>query len=99
MTELPRRLLFRFRWQIVGLVILLTLVWVLFLDSHNVVQRIQWHQEHAELVEENEALREQIDTLEKRLSEPLSDEVVEQIAREEYGMRRSGESVYPIEYE
>lgn len=99
MTNLPRRLLFRFRWQIIGAVVLLLVVWILFLDSHNIVQRVQWHQEHAQLVEENNALLEQIEELERGLGEPLSEEVIEQIAREQYGMRRSGEAVYPIEYE
>jgi cell division protein FtsB len=42
-------------------------------------------------------LRQQIDALEKKLGEPLPDAVVERIAREEYGMKRPGETVYPIE--
>lgn len=77
--------------------VVLLAVWVLFFDSHSVIKRLRWHREYTELSAENEHLRQEIDVLEDRLDDPLSDEVVEQIAREEYGMRRPGETVYPVE--
>lgn len=75
------------------------LVWILFFDSHSILNRVQWHQEYQELSSENEELREEIDELETRLEEPLSDDVIEQLAREDYGMSRPGETIYRIEEE
>ena len=73
------------------------LFWFLFLDSHSLLSRIQWHREHGQLVKENEQLRAQIEDLETRLARPLSDLEIERIAREQYGMTRPGEVVYPVE--
>lgn len=80
------------------LAVLVTL-WFAFFDSHSLVKRLQWHHEYARLAKENAALKQQIETLEDRLAEPLSDEVIEKIAREQYGMRRVGETVYRVEPE
>jgi cell division protein FtsB len=77
----------------------LVLVWVAFFDSHSLIKRIRWHHEHEHLSAENERLRQQIETLQYKLQQPLSDDVVERIAREAYGMRRPNETVYPIEHE
>jgi len=73
------------------------LCWFLFLDSHSLVSRIQWHREHVQLERENEQLRAQIADLESRLAQPLSDLEIERIAREQYGMPRTGEVIYPVE--
>jgi len=79
------------------LVLGLAAVWVLFLDSHSVLKRVQMAHErrtlHAEVVE----LREQNAELEGRLRSGITDSVVEEVAREQYGMRRAGETVYPVE--
>lgn len=72
-------------------------LWILFFDSHSVMNRVLWHYEYQTLSEENEALREDIRSLEDQLEEPLSDEAVERMAREEYGMVRPGETIYRIE--
>lgn len=93
-SDTPRR---RLQGPFILVVAVLAGIWFTFFDSHSLVKRIQWHQELARLTEENEALREEIDTLEERLAEPLSDEIIEKIAREEYGMRRPGETVYRVE--
>lgn len=67
-----------------------------FLDSHSLLKRMTWRSEYLEVREDNEKLRRDIAELEKEVSEGLSDEAVEKIAREEYGMRRPGETVYPV---
>lgn len=77
----------------------LVLMWVAFFDSHSLVKRIRWHHEYERLSTENERLRQQIESLQYKLQQPLSDNVVERIAREAYGMRRPNETVYPIEHE
>ncbi len=69
----------------------------LFLDSHSLLKRMTWQSEYTEVRQENEKLRADIEQLEKEVGEGLSDEAVEKIAREEYGMRRPGETVYPVE--
>lgn len=67
-----------------------------FFDSHSLLKRMTWRNEYVNAREENEQLRTDIAELEKEVSEGLSDEAVEKIAREEYGMRRPGETVYPV---
>ena len=93
-SDAPRR---RLQGPLLVVVVLLSALWFTFFDSHSLVKRVRWHQEAARLTEENEALRQQIEILEERLAEPLSDDIIEKIAREEYGMRRPGETVYRVE--
>lgn len=84
------------RWSI-GLAVVFVAAWLMFIDSHSVMNRIQWYQEHQQLTEENEALQMRINELEEELSDDLSDELIERIAREEYGMQRPDETVYRVE--
>ena len=75
------------------------LFWFLFLDTHSLLSRIQWHREYVQLEMANEQLREQIADLEARLARPLTDLEIERIAREQYGMTRPGDVVNPNEVE
>lgn len=70
--------------------------WLLFLDDYSVAKRVLWMQERSALERENAALRQEIDTLELCLREGISDALVEEIAREQYGMARPGEQVYRV---
>ncbi len=84
-----------------GKVLLWTLVGAalgsfVFFDSHSLLKRMTWRSEYLDVREENEHLRADITALEQEVREGLSDEAVEKIAREEYGMRRPGETVYPV---
>ena len=90
----PKR---RLRRALLVIAALAVAVWFIFLDSHSLMRRVTWHQEHARLVAENEELRQRVAELEAALATPVSDEVIEKIAREEYGMRRPGETVYRVE--
>jgi len=72
-------------------------VWIGFLDSHSILKRVQYAQERSSLQAEVEQLRQANEELEVRISRGLTDEVVEEVAREDYGMRRAGETVYPVE--
>ena len=67
-----------------------------FFDSHSVYKRVTWHREVTALEAENAQLRAEIERLEAELEQGLSDEEIERIAREQYGMQREGETVYPI---
>lgn len=93
-SDTPRR---RLQGPLIVVVMILAGLWITFFDSHSLVKRVRWNQEVARLTEENKALRQEIEVLEERLAEPLSDDVIEKIAREEYGMRRPGETVYRVE--
>ncbi len=89
----------RVRYWIIGGVLCALLVWIAFFDSHSLFQRYQWHQERDQLVHENEELRLEIEELQERLDRPLTDSLVERIAREEYGMKRPDETVYRLKDE
>ncbi|WP_118838374.1 FtsB family cell division protein [Salinibacter ruber] len=84
------------RWGL-GLLLGGMLVWVAFFDSHSLWQRYRWHQELEATTRENADLRAEIERLRSRLDRPLSDSLVERIAREEYGMKRPGETIYRVE--
>lgn len=86
----------RLRNRLIVSAALLLALWLTFFDSHSLVKRLRWHSEYATLTAENERLRRDISRLEKEVAAGLSDEVVEEIAREEYGMRRPGETVYRV---
>lgn len=75
----------------------LLLIWLTFFDSHSLQKRWSWHQESAQLAERNLALEQEIQDLQRQLNSDLPDEVIEQLARERYGMRKEGETVYHIE--
>ena len=92
-ADAPRR---RLQGPLIVVVVLLAALWFTFFDSHSLVKSVRWRQEMARLTEENETLRQEIEVLEERLAEPISDEVIEKIAREEYGMRRPDETVYRV---
>ncbi|MFO8100253.1 MAG: septum formation initiator family protein [Salinibacter sp.] len=72
------------------------LLWVAFFDSHSLLQRYQWHQEYEALHSENRELQSEIEDLQDRIDQPLPDSTVERIAREDYGMKRPGETVYRL---
>jgi len=72
-------------------------VWFLFFDSHSLVQRGQYYAEARQLQAENADLQAEIDRLEAQLDAGISDALVEAVAREQYGMRRPDETVYPVE--
>jgi cell division protein FtsB len=84
------------RWWLLGGAVLLLLVWIGFFDSHSLLRRYRWHQEHDRLTQENKQLRQDIQRLREKLDRPLSDSLVERIAREEYGMKRPNETVYRL---
>ena len=76
---------------------LLGAVWFVYFDSFSLVKRQKWSREYEELKAENVRLKAEIEALELRLEAPPTDEEIERIAREQYGMRREGETVYRVE--
>ncbi len=97
MIDRIRDLLVEYRARFLGLGVILLLVWIAFLDSHSLYKRWTWHNELVGLTEQNQLLREEIERLRTELATDLTDEQIERIAREQYGMQRPGETVHPIE--
>lgn len=93
--QAPQKPVARYRNRLLAAAALAVLVWIAFFDSHSLQRRATWWQESRQLQQENEALRERIHAVETSLERGLTDEDVERIAREQYGMRRPGETVYP----
>jgi cell division protein FtsB len=83
-------------WWGLGLLLGGVLVWITFFDSHSLWQRYRWHQELEATTQENAELRSEIERLRSQLDRPLSDSLVERIAREEYGMKRPGETIHRV---
>jgi len=75
---------------------LLVLFWVTFFDSHSLLKRWQLHRENAALIEENQRLEARIEKVEEDLKTVDSDETVERVAREQYGMRKEGETIHRV---
>lgn len=71
-------------------------LWVLLFDSHSLLQRMKWQHELNATRTHNETLEASIEEKKQEVRQGISDEVVERIARESYGMRKPGETVYQI---
>lgn len=76
--------------------VLVTFVWLLFFDSYSLYDRLIWQRSYDRVREENEHLEAEIRRLERQNATELSDEEVEHIAREQYGMKKPGETVYRL---
>ena len=96
-SRIPQVLASRLRRWLLLLGLAVAGVWFLFFDSYSLVRRAQYYADYRALSEENAQLQAEIDRLQEQIDAGLSDEVVEAVAREQYGMRRPGETVYPVE--
>lgn len=72
-------------------------VWFGFLDTYSVLTRYQLDAQRQELISKTQQMRAEIIELDEKIDDLESNpELLEKIAREEYGMRRNGEIVYRI---
>jgi len=73
-------------------------IWFLFLDTYSLYTRYELSQRKGDLEGRIEQLREETTQLETDLERlEKSPDLLERIAREEYGMRKPGETIYRIE--
>lgn len=88
------------RWKksfLISILVAFVAVWFTFIDSYSLLTRYQLHQQKADLEERTEKLRQETVLLEQKIEELESNpDLLEKIAREEYGMRKPGETVYKI---
>ena len=87
----------RRRFLLLGAVALA--VWVAFLDSHSLLRRALYARQLDRIEGENAALRAENERLSEQIASGLDAATVEKVAREQYGMRRPGETVYRVEAE
>lgn len=71
-------------------------LWVAFLDSHSLVRRALYARDLGRIEAENTELRRENAALQAAIDEGLDAATVEKVAREQYGMRRPGETVYRV---
>ena len=88
------------RWKKSFLFLLLTgffVVWFSFIDAYSLKTRWQLSQQKKDLQNRTEELIQNTETLKQKI-ESLDNNpaLLEKIAREEYGMRKPGETVYKI---
>ncbi len=89
------------RWRrslLLSVLLLMLVLWFGFIDTYSVWTRVQLNREKKELVRETNRLQtETADYHEKIESLENNPGVLERLAREEYGMRKPGETIYRIQ--
>jgi cell division protein FtsB len=91
----------RWRKSFLGLILLAFLVvWFGFLDTYSMWTRFKLNQRKEELKAKTEQLKEDTELLKQKVHQLQTDStLIERIAREEYGMKRKGETIYRIKKE
>lgn len=75
----------------------LVLIWVVWFDSHSLWRRWELERQRARLIQANRELQAEIARLQREIALLRHDpRTIERIAREEYGMRRPGETIYRL---
>jgi len=83
------------KWILIGVGVFI-LMWISFLDTHSLYFRFQMYREKSRIEQDTTLIGIKIRDLEERLKRRLTDAEVERIAREQYGMSKDGETVYPL---
>ncbi len=87
-------------WKKSVLVVILStfiLIWFGFVDSYSLLTRIGLNNQKADLKEKIEKLNASTEDLKTKIDHLHQDaQLLEKIAREEYGMRKPGETVYKV---
>ncbi|HBH22376.1 MAG TPA: septum formation initiator [Cytophagales bacterium] len=76
------------------------LVWMLFLDSNNLIAQFKLRNKLSDLNEEKEFYQQKIEEVKEDREQLLTDEeMLEKFAREKYLMKKKSEDLYVIEVE
>lgn len=88
------------RWRKSFLLIILggfIIVWFAFIDTYSLWTRIELLQRKTDLKEKKEKLKAETKVLKSKIKDLQNDPfLLERIAREEYGMKKEGETIYKI---
>lgn len=88
------------RWKKSFLALILggfVFIWFAFIDTYSIWTRVELNQRKAELKAKKEQLKEETLILKQKINALETDpKLLERIAREEYGMKKEGETVYKI---
>lgn len=88
------------RWRKSFLILILggfVVIWFTFIDTYSIWTRIELQERKEELKAKKENLQTETLILKQKLQDLESDPFLfERIAREEYGMKKEGETVYKI---
>ena len=85
---------------LLGLLGLVLVIWFLFVDVYSLKTRWDLGQQKKELIQKTEELKNESKTLEQDIQKLENNpDLIEKIAREEYGMKKPGEKVYKIKKE
>lgn len=91
------------RWSKSFLLLVLggfVLIWFTFIDTYSLWTRYQLNQRYDNLKAKTEQLEADTELLKQKIDKLNNDPVLlERIAREEYGMKREGETIYKIKEE
>ncbi|MEX0723011.1 MAG: septum formation initiator family protein [Gracilimonas sp.] len=91
------------RWKksfLVTLLVTFVVVWFAFIDSYSLKTKWDLHSQKQELKERTEELNNASEELKVKIEQLDEDPaLLEKIAREEYGMRKPGETVYKVKRE
>lgn len=73
------------------------IIWFLFIDTYSLLTRYQLSQRKETLKAKTEKLEAETRQLKEKINALQNDpDLLERIAREEYGMKKEGETVYKI---
>ncbi len=88
------------RWKksfLISVLVAFVAIWFLFIDTYSLYTRYTLYKRKKDLSARIEQLKIETEELEERLGQLKNDPgLLEKIAREEYGMRKPGETVYII---
>ncbi|TNE69786.1 septum formation initiator family protein [bacterium] len=88
------------RWKrtfLFTMLLLFLVVWFGFIDSYSMLTRVKLASEKSELQDKIEQLKQETAILDEKIADlKANPDLLEKIAREQYGMRKNGEKVYRI---
>ena len=90
-----------FRWKRSWLILLLAVflgIWFLFFDTYSLMTKIKLENQKKDLIERTEEYQKRTAELEQKIEDLENNpDLIEKIAREDYGMRKPDETVYKIQ--
>ncbi len=88
------------RWRrtfLFSVLLLMLVLWFGFIDTYSVRTRVQLNNEKDGLIEESGRLQEETEAYREKMSDlESSPPLLERLAREKYGMRKPGETIYRL---